>query len=374
LAPTEHGAIGNKTPVSARTFAMDLEDEGWEGYGLVGNFVLRQESGLARGFRFFDVFAGRREQQIPKQALTVGGAAIDGHRRLFLWAHFMAPHQPYTPPPELAARYTEAVGPKASTAYLQQVHEHPEDFGTEEIERLRALYDAEVRHAGEMVQELLSSLDKRYRDAGRGGLLDTAVLLFVADHGEELADRYGYFNHAKSLYAGVTRVPPLVLGKGWEAGHREPAAIGLADVLSMVLDGKAPPEGYRISAWHRRFYAVRDARWTLVHNPADDRHGPNEPPQGADYPYPVVALYDRAADPLETIDVSASHPAVTRRMLDALSDWYGNLRLAAETGNDTLSDQDSAILEELGYASAPEQPAGGATAPWNGNRWSPDEK
>jgi len=274
LAPTEHGAIGNKSPVTARTRAMDLEDEGWEGFGLVANYVLREESGLARGFRFFDVFAGNREQQIPSQSLTVGGGAIDKRRRLFLWAHFMAPHQPYAPPTELAARYTAAVGPKASTSYLHEVHEHPERFAPEEIERLRALYDAEILHAGQMVQELLTALDQRYQDAGRGRLLDNAVVVFVSDHGEELADRYGYFNHAKSLYAGVTRVPLLVLGRGWEEGRREPTPIGLADVLPMVLDGEAPAEGYRISTWHRRFYAVRDARWTLVHNPADDRHGP----------------------------------------------------------------------------------------------------
>ena len=171
----------------------------------------------------------------------------------------------------------------------------------------------------------------------------------------ELADHHGYFMHAKSLYTGVIRVPLIIAGEGFENGARAEAPISLLDVMPMLMGEERPPREHFVASWKRDFYAVRDARWTLVHNPCNQYPlGPLEPPLKAAFPYPKVGLYDRGADPTEQRNVAREHPEVTRRLLGALRGWYEGLDLSSPVPPQYqgLSPQE---LAELGYVGADEE-------------------
>lgn len=345
LAPLEHGATSNSVPFLAPSRLEHLRAERFDvAHALLANASLAPGCGLERGFDTYGLMVRQDEARIPAAMLQRTQAAVQEGKRLLAWTHFMVPHQPYAPNEQLAKRYGPGLGVPASNKFLYDLH-RAGSLDPTLRETVRSLYDAEIFQASAYVSEFLGGLDAQYRAAGRGGLLENAVVVFFSDHGEELADRHGYFMHAKSLHAGVIRVPLVVLGSGWNAGERRADALSLADVLPMVLDARAPAAGPFFAAWQAEFYAVRDERWTLVHNPAGNPNGPKEPPLDASYPYPVVGLYDRSVDPLELVNVAAEHPEDAARLLGALGSWYAGLTFV-----DSLAEiADPAVLAALGY-------------------------
>ncbi|MFK5955240.1 MAG: sulfatase-like hydrolase/transferase [Planctomycetota bacterium] len=370
MAPLEHGSIGNFTATAEPTFAMELASRGWKGHSVVANRVLSKGCGVQRGFATSLVRSKQSEPSAPRELLVTTKNDISQGQRVFIWAHYMAPHQPYEPSAKHLGTFSSREGVQADKATLMDLHRFPEKVNAEVVANVQALYDEEILTANDYVMEVLRGLERQYQDAGRGALLDNAVVVFMSDHGEELLDRNGYSMHAKSIFSGTTHVPLMVLGKEWMAGKRVREGIALADVLPMVLRGKESSREYFFSAYRQTYYMVRDARWSLVHNPTANLHGPPEPPKDATYHYPVVALYDRAVDPKELHDVSAKNPEVTRRMLDALRAWHQGLNIAGEE-QEQVSPEEMAALEELGYASASDHEGESSRTPWPGSQWNP---
>jgi hypothetical protein len=358
LDPLEHGGLSNRHAVLRRSFAEELQSGGFATHAAVANLSLGPLCGLAKGFDSYAVLAREREPQIPGHLLAKARSSISNGSPLLLWAHFMAPHQPYSPPSSVAGQWTDPAGPPGSHEILAGVHRKPETLTSELKGHLRGLYDEEVLAASLWVQELLQGLDSMYRSSGRGGLLDNAVVVFFSDHGEELGDRHGYFPHAKSLYSGVIRVPLVIAGPGRKAGTRIQEGKALGGVLpSLLAENAGSPEAF-FSSWLGEYFAVREGPWTLVHNPGGDSSGPREPPRDVPYPYPPFALFDRRSDPLEQVDVAADHPEVVHRLFGLLDQWYRGLDMA-EPG--IPEGMDPAILAALGY---PESLEAESRAPW----------
>jgi len=374
LPPLEHGAISNMVPFLTPSRLVSLRAERFDvAHALIANASLAPGCGLEKGFDTYDLMVKRNESNIPRAMLALTQAAVQAKQRLLTWTHFMTPHQPYSPTAELAKRYGEGFGGAADNKFLYDLH-RAGGMDEELRETVRSLYDAEIHQASEYVREFLSGLDAQYRAAGRGGLLENAVVVFFSDHGEELADRHGYFMHAKSIYSGVTRVPLLIAGPGWAAGERRADLLQLGDVLPLALEGTQPSRELCFAAWHAEFYAVRDARWTFIHNPGADPAGPHEPPVDAAYPYPVIALYDRAVDPLELRDVSAEHPLEAARLLRELGSWYAGLVIV-----DSLAQiADPVVLAQLGYVDPEDSEGSGGTfirmAPLPADPWPPVQR
>ena len=87
--------------------------------------------------------------------------------------------------------------------------------------------------------------------------------------------------------------------------------------------------------------------------------------------YPQVALFDRDADPLEQHDVAALNPDETRRMLNALHDWYYALYIEENRDFAPLTAEEQALYEELGYTGSNELPPLNLNRPWLGAQWKP---
>lgn len=366
LEPLEHGAISNHVGMTAPTYGMRMAEEGWVGHLSVANRVLGKGSGVQRGFASAGMFAKEKEPLGPADLLRRSTRDIADGKRVFLWGHYMAPHQPYEPRAPHRFRWASDQGIAGSKNNLMAIHRAPSSATAEMLANLRALYDEEILTANDYAMELLKGLDQAYRAADRGGLLDNAVVVFMSDHGEELADRHGYFMHAKSLYSGVIQVPLVIVGKEWKAGARVAEPLSLNDVLPMVLDGTAPSRETFVAAYRQGYYSIRDARWTLVHNPGDQEGGPKEPPTEVAYRYPVVALYDRLADPLEQVDVASANPEIVRGLLDDLYAWYDQLQVAFDTSAMTPDQIDQ--VKATGYAGE-DDPEEGIYTPWKGEQW-----
>lgn len=370
-SPLEHGAMGNRRPILIPGYGQRLMAAGWKGFAVTTNGVLMKGPAFRDEFDRILTRGVESEAGMSKLLLPMAQETIHQGERLYLWAHYMAPHQPYAPIEPFAHRYSDPQGMPGTTENLHELFRHPETATPEVVEQMRALYDEEILGANLYLKRFLKKLDEEYRAAGRGGLLENAVLVFFSDHGEGLGDRRGFFMHSKSLYSGVIQVPCIIVGEGWEAGGRVQQGVALEDVLPMVLEGKSPNAKVFFSSIRDEYFSARDARWTLIHNPSEDPFGPVGPPSDVPWPLAAVALYDREADPLEAVDVAADHPEVTRRLLDALHAWYLATERPENEDSAALSVEDQQDLEAMGYAGEIEEDVAADFTPWRGVDWNP---
>src|SRR5207237_2090573 len=76
-----------------------------------------------------------------------------------------------------------------------------------------AQYDANVQLADRYIGELLDHARKL-------GLLDDALVIFTADHGESLGEHGSWFEHGPQPYNTTAHVPMLVFGRGIATARR----------------------------------------------------------------------------------------------------------------------------------------------------------
>ena len=159
-----------------------------------------------------------------------------GDRPFFLFLHLYDPHWHYDPP-DWARRLFE-------TPYAGTVTGMWQDFSRRDraavsaadLAHLLALYDGEIRYADTEVGRVLDHL------AARG--LDRSTLVVVtSDHGEEFLE-HGSWEHQKTLYEEVVRVPLALRGPG-VAPRRERAQVSLLDVAPTMLAWAGVPAAAR---------------------------------------------------------------------------------------------------------------------------------
>jgi arylsulfatase A-like enzyme/Tfp pilus assembly protein PilF len=207
--PTHHGVrdnVGYTLGPDTRTLATRFKAAGYATGAAVSSYVLRHQTGIARGFDFFDdaiEIAGTGESLSDNQRdgrISVDALAdwIDrqSSAKVFALLHLYEPHTPYAPPP----------------SYQRS---DP--------------YDGEIAYADELVGRLLARLEAR-------GLLDRAIVAIVSDHGEGLGD-HGETEHGILLYREALHVPGILRLPGGVAGGRHvQGTLGLVDVAATLLD------------------------------------------------------------------------------------------------------------------------------------------
>src|SRR6185295_2326497 len=95
-----------------------------------------------------------------------------------------------------------------------------------DLAHLLALYDGEIRFTDDHVGRILDHLQGR-------GLEASTLVLMTSDHGEEFLE-HGSWEHQKTLYEEVVRVPLMLRGPGVTA-RREPSPTTLLDVAPTIL-------------------------------------------------------------------------------------------------------------------------------------------
>jgi len=175
--------------------------------------------------------------------------AEGGDRQLFLWAHYFDPHAEaghyraiHKHRDRFLRRHLEQVGRPDLFDILKplDIDERFEALEAacteEELERVelavsRSLYDAEIASADDGLQALFERLD-------RMGLYEDAVIVVVADHGENLEERDLHgpiaYGHAR-LFEPVLHVPLIVRVPGME-GRRIFALTQSIDIAPTLLD------------------------------------------------------------------------------------------------------------------------------------------
>lgn len=321
---------GYALPDSIRSIAEMLRDRGYATGGIVSSFLLRKETGIGRGFAFFDADLPQATGQTADAGLVRDGADSEevaehwlnsiGTSRAFLFLHLSEPHAPY-----IAAEDTRELSP----------------------------YDAEITHADEIVGRLVQYLKEHQ-------LYERATILLVSDHGEALGE-HGETGHGLLAYEESLRVPLIVKQPGGDGARRRVRTpVQQIDVVPTILDlAKAPgASGLRGRSLTPLFNGGSIAATQIYAESmfGQYRFGWAPVKSVIDGNYQLVStgsrseLFDLTTPPSDRQDISEAKPdvlAATRKRLDDFSTHVSPLKPTPVT----IADRER--YEALGYVGVP---------------------
>jgi arylsulfatase A-like enzyme/Tfp pilus assembly protein PilF len=336
--PGRHGVRDNLgyafDPAKHPFLPLLLHQAGYATGAAVSAYVLRGETGLAKGFDAFDDGISLRPTEALGNSQRSGGESARAalawldkvqDKPFFLFLHLYEPHTPYTPPEPFASRYRAAP------------------------------YDGEIATADAIVGDFLAELKKR-------GLYDKAILALLSDHGEGLGD-HGEQEHGILLYREALQVPLLLKLPGGKLGGTSVAnpaqLVDLAPTLLALAGQKVPPEmdggslldlrrrdaparALYAETWYPRLHFGWSELASMIQGSSHYIEGPQP------------ELYDLAADPGETKSILTAE----RRTYAALRAEVAKRKtpLAAPSQVDA---ETAAKLSSLGYAAGGAAPASG---------------
>jgi len=310
LYPTSHGANTREArlPETLETMAATLSRAGYESVFVTTNPNVGSFFGFARGFDdVIELYARREIGDVNQNELITRSDEvsdrviewIDGAARpFFAVVHTVDPHSPLEAPPAFDI-YGDSREP------YSEVDRRIRSGGlTLDLQRrVHALYAAEVSFNDASFGALIEGLRER-------GILDSTLVIFTADHGEEFWE-YGRVGHGLSLVDSVLRVPLIV---SFPASERVPAGsvvsrtVELVDVFPAVLDLLGLPAAEALDG--RSPFAASDAAaqrpaFSTLEIEKNDLRAATAPPW--------KLVHDRTTDAYRLYDLEADEASETTR-------------------------------------------------------------
>lgn len=307
LTPLGHGVktLDDRLADEVVTLPELLHAAGYRTAAWSTNLHVRPETGLAQGFDDFELLEDFPRSGAVNDRVLAWLDANPAKSPFFLYLHTIDPHVPYEPPVEMLQRFAPGVMPSAGS--VEEVRRTYAARGADRdlrVAQLSKLYDAEVASNDRSFGELLAELRRR-------GLYGPALIVFVADHGEELDD-HGSLGHANNLYAETLDVPLIVKWPGQTRGERVPRLAQHVDLFPTILRacGLHPPAGLPGTD----LYTLAAGREAFSHLDYDGREGMSVVAGGWKLILPLSRklgpgpeLYRRDTDPGDQTDLSASN-------------------------------------------------------------------
>ena len=384
--PAGHGVTDSRNSYLSselETIAESFQRAGVRTAAFVGNPLIVPQRNFDQGFGHFR--HTRATELLDADVLVP--EAIDWIRenaegRFFVYVQAMDPHEPHEFlneardlfPAKRPFDYPKEGMVSVRTRVLRKqplfredgVSRLAEGITPEELAFAKTTYDRAVftgdRYFGRLVDNLRVL-----------GLLESTVIAFTSDHGEEFLEHGGVL-HGQTLYEEVVRVPLVLTGPGVPRGvsisrpvsnRRLPATLAeLAGVPfdageplpSLFADSAGPGTDVRFTnrhgIWNQdsgvRQLGVRDGDWTLHFAPNGRAFDTEVLPVGATDPA-RTRLFDLASDPEQLADLADPEAAHIGGLLDRLLESEAEdalLRPASVegAGEDTLQ-----MLRDLGY-------------------------
>ncbi len=169
----------------------------------------------------------------------------DDDRPLFLYLSFFKPHAAHNLPAEAAAKYRAEdfeyakqptwdceKSPHAAGNNRNKMYESFwKNASVEQWQTMTMRYYANCTWMDDMFGRVMAKLEQK-------GLLENSIIIYVADHGEMLGERYYRFNKY-CLYESSVRVPMIISGSALPSkfkGKVDRRAAELVDVLPTMLN------------------------------------------------------------------------------------------------------------------------------------------
>lgn len=354
-----------------------LRGHGYSTAAFIGSMVLDPGVGLALGFdRGFDTYDAGFHQAQPgedryssterrgSEVIAHAVAWLEDHQRgpSFMWLHLYDAHDPYDPPEPYKTKYASAP------------------------------YDGEIAYVDAQVGKFLGELRSR-------GLYDSAIIAVMADHGEALGD-HGEDFHGFFLYDETIRVPLLIKLPSAPTPKDavvKPASVkridihvGLVDVLPTILQtaGLDIPKEVQGESLFTMMTTIMKANPSSSASAAASQQTSDRPMYAESeyghraygwsslralrtgkYLYveaPRRELYDQAADPAETHNLSPTSAAVTSTLSAQLDSFLQKTSSTRELPKLLVDPEAQDKLAALGYVATNSNPKLGVQGQYQG--------
>lgn len=250
LHPHRHGTPRNDHAVADTLTLLPerLHTQGFVSGAALGAMPLGSATGFTQGFDWIDEDFSRsglthlhgdterRGDQVTAAALRfLDGLPADDSRRIFLFAHYFDAHAPYDAPPEFRALFPSDprlphAGELRHLARTRWQLRQGRPDTARHVEALKVAYQAGIAAADHHVGALLDGLQAR-------GLLDDALVIVTADHGEAFELHADPFDHGATVHDDALHVPLILRFPGaWAGGQTSDALVSQVDLLPTLAD------------------------------------------------------------------------------------------------------------------------------------------
>lgn len=316
---------------------------------------------FARGYEFYINPSFRHKLRLLVSCDEINRRAIPWLRahsteKFFLFVHYWEPHAPYLPPDRFRKFYPSGSSPFTSPDSMEPLRKQPiwgmfHDiwFGKlgpiKDVDYVSSLYDGEIAHVDEGIEQLLGALDKT-------GVSEDTLVVITGDHGESLTEHDIYFDH-HGLYEPTIRVPLIMkLPHAIPAGKTAEPMCQHLDIAPTLLQaaqipipdsmdgkslwprytGKSDTGGWEEilsceNTWQSK-WSLRTETRKLILSRRPDRHG-----------MPPRELYDLVNDPLELKNLAEESLSETEELTERLESRIREGLLRAGRNEDPLVTQ-----------------------------------
>ena len=249
--------------------------------------------------------------QVFSRASELLQAAKEGGQPFFLVADSYDPHPPWDPPTEYVSLYDEGYEGKEPFAPISG----PSSYLTDrELERMRALYAAEITMADRWLGRFLEKMEDLK-------LFENTLLVAISDHGVGLGEHGFTGKLPNTLWPEVTDIVFFVRHPEGKQSRKTsdfyasthdvaPTILGFLDVepeqpmdgqdLSVLFEGEAPQPRDHFTLGYHNYVWSRDEDYAMISR----NDGAN------------AKLFDLREDPEMRQDVAGIRPEVAKRMFE----------------------------------------------------------
>jgi arylsulfatase A-like enzyme len=358
--PLSHFDAKGTLDASRLTLAEILSEEGYRCAGFTANLNVSERFGFSQGFEFYQFLGWKKAELLNRAALSwieEWAAEAEPRPPFCLYLHYVDPHSPYEAPAPFVKKFASPDYRGRITGSHRQLDEVVAgrlETDAADLLQLRALYDAEIRYLDSQLGVLLVTLEAKE-------LLDESMIVFVADHGEELLDHDSVL-HGYTLYEEQLRIPLMIRHPDLPA-RRVSRLSRQVDVLPTVLEllGIPIPEtlqgeslvaamtGEESPDTVSEMPVFAEASLRAVKTVALDSYTRGDWKLiETRVPEPRRQLFNLRDDPQERHDRLASEPEVAERMSAELRRFRDELPLGHSEAV-PLSEAEIRELRSLGY-------------------------
>jgi arylsulfatase A-like enzyme len=288
----------------------------------------------------------RKGEAVNEAALKVLNVAAGQDKPFFLFLHYWDAHTPYLPPAPFSRMFYEGDELDPANRSMDAVWQF-ENFrwyfnewmpGVTDIEFPKAQYDAELAYGDACLAHVVSRVEELK-------LAEDTLIVYTADHGEELDEHGCWFDH-HGLYGPNVHIPLIMRLPGKiPAGSRIPDLSQMPDLTPTILEyaglldpasvfegtsllplvsqhrtpnAKRPTLHFTENTWMKK-RAVMTEAWKLIVALEPDIH--NLPP---------VELFSLIDDPGERTNVASERAEIVEELSQLMNDHV--LRRVTETG------------------------------------------
>lgn len=219
-----------------------------------------------------------------------------------------------------------------------------------DFEKMITAYDASIAHVDHHIRQVLDELDRQ-------GVLDDAVIIFSADHGDAFGEHGIYSDHV-CVDECIHRIPLIIRWPNRTKPNTNSNAFmynvdyapTICDMLDMPIPEDWDGKSYRANVegkagedrdflvWDSGLYAVQRAVRTKTHlyiKTYDAEQYNNRQPE---------ELYDMADDPYQSTNIAGEHPDILADCRQKMEAWVERQKQKPNW----VSDPIDRVLEERG--------------------------